>query len=98
MQGNDQPLAETLLAAAGVRVATRFLGMDQRHNKIGPPVLWETTIFGGLHDLHQERYTSQTAALKGHAKAVAFAKNQAAEMQGSDSATAMPASQAADRE
>ena len=75
MQANDQPLAETHVAP-GVLVATRFMGIDQRRTKIGAPVLWETMIFGGPHDLHQARYTSQAAALTGHERMVAFAKDQ----------------------
>jgi hypothetical protein len=75
MQAHDEPLAETDMAA-GVRVSTRFVGFDQRRTQIGAPVLWETMIFGGPHDLHQVRYTSQAAAMRGHEKAVAFAKDQ----------------------
>ncbi len=75
MEANDQPLAETQVTA-GVVVATRFMGLDQRRSNIGAPVLWETMIFGGPHDLHHVRYTSRAAALQGHERAVAFAKEQ----------------------
>jgi hypothetical protein len=75
MQAHDEPLGETL-AAPGVMVCTRFIGLDQRRTEVGAPVLWETMIFGGPHDLHQVRYTSQAAAVKGHERAVAFAKEQ----------------------
>src|SRR5262245_37646077 len=70
MQWNDQPLAETHVAR-GVWVTTRFMGFDQRGIKIGAPLLWETMIFGGPHDLHQQRYTSEADALKSHERAVA---------------------------
>ena len=36
----------------------------------------ENDDLGGQHDLDQERYTSQVAPLKGHERAVAFAKDQ----------------------
>jgi hypothetical protein len=49
-----------------VLVATRFIGLDQRRTEMDAPVLWETTVFGGPHNLCQERYTSQAAALNGH--------------------------------
>ena len=51
-------------------VSTVFLGLDHNWSG-GPPVLWETMIFGGPDDEYQERYTSQEAALAGHATALA---------------------------
>lgn len=48
-----------------VRVSTVFLGVD--HNfRDGPPLLWETMIFGGPHDGYQRRYSSRDAAYAGH--------------------------------
>jgi hypothetical protein len=58
----------------GVHVSTIFLGLDHSFQPDGPPVLFETMIFGGQHDQYQERYTTYELALLGHAKAVAFAK------------------------
>jgi hypothetical protein len=75
MQAHMAPLAEAF-PMPNVRVSTRFLGSDQRKTKAGAPLLWETMIFGGAHNLHQERYTSQADALKGHEKAVAMAKDE----------------------
>lgn len=49
-----------------VRVSTVFLGIDHSDNG-GPPVLWETMVFGGPLDDEQERYTSREDALRGHA-------------------------------
>jgi hypothetical protein len=57
-----------------VSVSTVFLGFDHNFSGRGPPVLWETMIFGGRHDQYQERYSSISAALKGHNAAVALAK------------------------
>lgn len=31
----------------GVRISTTFLGLDHRFGGGGPPVLWETMVFGG---------------------------------------------------
>lgn len=76
MQQHDEPLAETMVAP-GVFVVTRFMGIDQEHAKIIPPLLWQTTIFGGPHDLHHVPYASQSAALKGHEQVVAFARRAA---------------------
>ena len=58
----------------GVSVSTVFLGFDPRLSERGPPVLWETMIFGGPRDLYRPRYSSSGAACQGHAAAVALAK------------------------
>lgn len=50
-------------------VSTVFLGIDHAWTK-GPPVLWETMVFGGKLDGEQQRYTSQSAALLGHREIV----------------------------
>ena len=73
IQKHDTPLVETVVAS-GVVVTTRFTGMDMSCAGAGAPVLWETIIFGGRHNLHQQRYTSEAEALKGHERAVALAK------------------------
>jgi hypothetical protein len=57
-----------------IHVSTVFLGLDHSFERSGPPVLWETMIFGGEHDEYQERYTSREEALKGHAKALALVR------------------------
>lgn len=53
-------------------VSTVFLGIDHRFHEEGPPILWETMVFGGSprKDLGQWRYASHAAALKGHEEAV----------------------------
>lgn len=48
-----------------VRVSTVFLGLDHQWGD-GPPVLWESMVFGGPHDGEMCRYTSRAAALAGH--------------------------------
>lgn len=55
-------------------VSTVFLGLDHAHNG-GPPVLWETMVFGGDLDGEQERYTSRADAVAGHAAMVARVKS-----------------------
>lgn len=52
-----------------VHVSTIFLGIDHSFHG-GPPVLWETMIFGGEHDQYQERYTSLEDAKQGHEEAL----------------------------
>lgn len=50
-------------------VSTVFLGIDHQFLPDGPPLLWETMIFGGKHDGYQDRYATQKDALKGHEEA-----------------------------
>ena len=49
-----------------IRISTVFLGIDHQFGLSGPPVLWETMVFGGVLDGYQDRYTSRAAALAGH--------------------------------
>lgn len=51
----------------GIKVSTIFLGIDHAFGG-GPPVLWETMVFGSNSE-YQDRYTSHEDALVGHAKA-----------------------------
>ena len=52
-----------------VRVSTVWLGLN--HNWTGgPPLIFETMCFGGTHDLHAWRYTTEEQALEGHAEVV----------------------------
>ena len=56
------------------RVSTVFLAVNHQWGD-GPPILWETMIFGGEHDGYQERYTSREEALAGHALALSMCQN-----------------------
>ena len=63
--------------ANNVSVSTMFLGLD--HNMSGSstePILWETMIFGGPHDMEQRRYSSREDAEAGHAEMVELAKTE----------------------
>lgn len=52
-----------------VLISTVFLGLD--HNwGAGPPLLFETMIFGGELDQEQERYSTWDEAEEGHKKMV----------------------------
>jgi len=37
------------------KISTVFLGIDHNLNRVGPPILWETMIFGGPLDMEQFR-------------------------------------------
>lgn len=57
----------------GVRVSTVFLGLDHGFGE-GPPILYETMVFGGPSDGDCERYSTRAEALAGHAAVVARLK------------------------
>lgn len=69
----DYPVADQV-----VKVSTIFLGVNHNWSPGGLPILWETMIFGGEHDLFQVRYTDRQTALEGHEKAVQLVKGEVA--------------------
>lgn len=52
-----------------VVVSTVWLGMDLSWDD-GPPLIFETMIFGGAYDDDQWRYSTEAEAREGHAHAV----------------------------
>lgn len=60
-------VAKTVIGA--VTVSTVFLGLDHGYGN-GPPVLWESMVFGGPRDGDERRYTSRAHAEAGHAEMV----------------------------
>lgn len=57
--------------ADGVRVSTVFIGLDHSFGD-GPPLLFETMIFGGPRDGWMDRYSTWDEAEEGHERAVAM--------------------------
>jgi len=56
-----------------INISTVFLGYDSGFCfNDGPPVLFETMIFGGKHDGYMDRYCTWDEAEEGHAIAVRF--------------------------
>jgi len=55
-----------------VRISTVWLGLDHRLLGHGPPLIFETMIFGGDHDQDCWRYSSEYEARKGHDRALAL--------------------------
>lgn len=62
---------------SGCRVSTVFLGLDHRHFGEGPPLIFETMIFGGPLDGETWRYASYDDAETGHKVAVRKAREAA---------------------
>ena len=53
-----------------VHVSTVWLGLDHNFWFEGPPLIWETMIFGGRFNDYQWRYPSRPAALDDHERIV----------------------------
>jgi len=51
-------------------VSTVFLAINHRLPGEGPPLLYETMVFGGPLDGEQWRYSTREEALKGHREVV----------------------------
>ena len=54
-------------------VSTVFLGLDHNHYG-GRPILFESMVFGGKHDLNQYRYHTIEEAIEGHEQMCMFAQ------------------------
>jgi hypothetical protein len=52
-------------------VSTVFLGIDYNFGPEGPPLLYETMVFGGMRGDEQWRYATRAEALAGHERIVA---------------------------
>lgn len=60
----DRPSPEVL-------ISTVFLGLDHNFSHEGPPLLFETMVFGGEFDEETYRYCSWDEAVEGHGNVVA---------------------------
>lgn len=63
-ESQQRVLAQNFVGEA--MVSTVFLGINHRFIGNGPPILWETMVFGGTLDGAQQRYESREEALRGH--------------------------------
>jgi len=52
-----------------VTVSTVFLGLDRQFGN-GPPLIFETMVFGGEFDEQQRRYSTWDEAIEGHNQVV----------------------------
>lgn len=52
------------------RVSTVFIGLDHRLLGDGPPLIFETMVFGGPLDQAMDRYSTWDEAERGHAAMV----------------------------
>ena len=63
----DRHVAKTEVGDA--EVSTVFLGLDHQYGD-GPPLIFETLVFGGPLDQEMERYSTWEEAERGHADMV----------------------------
>lgn len=52
------------------QVSTVWLGIDHNFSTDGPPLIFETMIFGGDYDEYQWRYATEQEAREGHERIV----------------------------
>jgi hypothetical protein len=62
----------------GSWVSTVWMGIDHSFGQ-GPPLIFETMVFGGPHDQEQVRYATEEAAREGHEFIVTMLRNEVAE-------------------
>jgi hypothetical protein len=65
----DKTVKRTVLPD-GVIISTLFTGTDSNVSNALPPMVFETMIEGGEHDMYQKRYSTWEEAEKGHEEAI----------------------------
>ena len=71
----DNAVAKTKVGE--VSISTVWLGLDHGSWDDGPPLIFETMIFGDeYYRDYQERYSTEEEALAGHEKAVALVRGE----------------------
>lgn len=70
-RSNNMRVARDCLDNDTVKVSTVFLGIDHAYDE-GPPMLFETMIFGGEHDDYCDRCETWEQAEAMHKKAMAL--------------------------
>lgn len=64
--GGPHPIHVGLDDIGPARVSTVFLGLDHNFGGDGPPILFETMVFGGPLTDEMERYVTWDEAAAGH--------------------------------
>ena len=72
----NRKVAKDSVEGTKIEVSTVFLGLDHNFSQVGPPVLFETMVFGLLDSEEvMDRYETWEAAEVGHAKILADMEN-----------------------
>lgn len=72
VEPKNRRIAETKVGSK--IVSTVFLGVDHGFDG-GPPVLFETMVFGGKFSQYMQRYCTYEGALEGHEETVNLVKS-----------------------
>lgn len=56
-------------------VSTVWLGLNHNWSGYGPPLIFETMVFGGINDLYCQRYSTKEAARAGHDQILAAVRD-----------------------
>lgn len=80
---NNKRVGVTKISEAGITVSTVHLGLDHRYGD-GPPLIFETMIFGGEHDQDCRRYATEEDAMRGHLEALSRLRTGRAPFGGDD--------------
>lgn len=67
----ESRVVQKTIVADGVQVSTIFLGIDHNWSRRGPPMIYETRVFGGPIEGDCLRAAKRTTALKNHAAMIA---------------------------
>jgi len=67
----DRRVARTSVGK-GIDVSTAFLALDHNFSEIGPPLLYETMVFGGPHHGRMARCATEAEAHAQHSAFVRF--------------------------
>jgi len=67
-EADDRHVGDDRIGEA--HVSTVWLGLDHSFGE-GPPLIFETMIFGGPHEEYCERYSTEEEARAGHERIVA---------------------------
>jgi len=59
-------LVEQMANGERLRISTVWLGLDHNFSGQGPPLIFETMVFGGPFDEGQWRWSTEDEAQKGH--------------------------------
>lgn len=57
-------IAETMIG--DIRISTVWIGIDMGFHRDGPPIIFETMVFGGSLDQECWRYATEAQAVEGH--------------------------------
>jgi hypothetical protein len=66
----DHRVGNTVIGDNQFTVSTVWLGLDHNYSKTGPPLIFETMVFGDPYDQEMRRYPTEEDAMRGHLAAV----------------------------